>query len=301
MTPQNGKSGLWKKPLVSQLKLIRHLGLKNTILAGFSSIDFGPPLVLSEGVRNELRIAFHYHLFYVKQIPLFIEIIKENSELGDVFVTCSTPAMKSQIMNALGKTREAARVKVAENRGRNFGPMLVEFGHIFLGYDVLIHYHTKESRQKPKNYGIHWANICMLPLRKPWLLSTISLLEHNPQIGIIYGDTSRVTRGINYFWGRNALSLEKHFPIPKSDLDKQLLFPAGGMFAVRTSAIRGVLSHRWKYSDFPEEKGQLDGELHHGLERLIGYQVAKSSQLQVVLDSQTSKFRPVHGWKYIWQ
>jgi lipopolysaccharide biosynthesis protein len=50
----------------------------------------------------------------------------------------------------------------------------------------------------------------------------------------------------------------------------RLLFPAGGMFWVKTNAIRPILEFSWSYDMFPEENAQIDGAIQHGIERLIG-------------------------------
>jgi lipopolysaccharide biosynthesis protein len=42
------------------------------------------------------------------------------------------------------------------------------------------------------------------------------------------------------------------------------------MFAVRSKAISHLLDFVWGIEDFPEELGQMDGETHHMVERLIG-------------------------------
>ena len=50
----------------------------------------------------------------------------------------------------------------------------------------------------------------------------------------------------------------------------RLLFPAGGMFWVKTDAIRPLLEFPWTYEVFPGESGQIDGATQHGIERVIG-------------------------------
>ncbi len=41
-------------------------------------------------------------------------------------------------------------------------------------------------------------------------------------------------------------------------------------FWVRPAAIAQLLEHDWSYNDFPPETAQLDGTIHHAVERLIG-------------------------------
>jgi lipopolysaccharide biosynthesis protein len=42
------------------------------------------------------------------------------------------------------------------------------------------------------------------------------------------------------------------------------------MFWAKASLVRPLLDLNLQFDDFPPEKGQLDGELNHAIERIIG-------------------------------
>jgi lipopolysaccharide biosynthesis protein len=50
----------------------------------------------------------------------------------------------------------------------------------------------------------------------------------------------------------------------------RLFFPVGGMFWVKTNAIRPMLECNWMYEMFSAESGQRDGTLQHAIERMFG-------------------------------
>ena len=54
----------------------------------------------------------------------------------------------------------------------------------------------------------------------------------------------------------------------ESKLVEDIIFPAGNMFWARTSAVKDVFEIKYKDSDFPEERGQVDGTIMHAIERI---------------------------------
>ena len=70
----------------------------------------------------------------------------------------------------------------------------------------------------------------------------------------------------------------------------RLSFPAGGMFWVRTDAIKPLLVHEWTYNDFPEEADQGDGEIQHAIERMIGELPLSLGFEQAIFSQRTNRF-----------
>jgi lipopolysaccharide biosynthesis protein len=70
----------------------------------------------------------------------------------------------------------------------------------------------------------------------------------------------------------------------------KLMFPIGGMFWVKTQAIRQLLDIPWRYEMFPEEEGQMDGSLQHSVERLIGELTLANGFAHLLYDSDEDQF-----------
>jgi lipopolysaccharide biosynthesis protein len=70
----------------------------------------------------------------------------------------------------------------------------------------------------------------------------------------------------------------------------RLEFPAGGMFWVKTDAIRALLEIDWKYEKFKPESHRRDGDLQHGIERIIGELTLSQSFFHAVKLSTFDQF-----------
>jgi lipopolysaccharide biosynthesis protein len=72
-------------------------------------------------------------------------------------------------------------------------------------------------------------------------------------------------------WGSNrttTLVLAERLGIDRQDF--RLDYFAGTMFWARRETLELLRQLKLTLSDFPDEHGQRDGELHHALERLFG-------------------------------
>jgi lipopolysaccharide biosynthesis protein len=80
-------------------------------------------------------------------------------------------------------------------------------------------------------------------------------------------------------WGKNraaTLALAERLGIGPSGF--RLDYFAGTMFWARRETLEPLKRLNLAPTDFPEERGQRDGELHHALERLFGALPALSGQ-----------------------
>jgi lipopolysaccharide biosynthesis protein len=194
----------------------------------------------------------------------------------DTRVLATTPHqnIRAKLEDSLTSLGLRHDVRVTPNVGRNFGPLLVEFSGELQKTDSFIHVHSKKS--------IHSLGIAEEWLRRgtdlfltpSGLQRSFEVLTNHEEIGIIYPDASDLVRGINFRWGRSRKQLKQMFGsapgFEKVKWSGRLLFPAGGMFWVKTNAIRPILEFTWRYDMFPEENAQIDGAIQHGIERLIG-------------------------------
>jgi lipopolysaccharide biosynthesis protein len=62
------------------------------------------------------------------------------------------------------------------------------------------------------------------------------------------------------------------------------------MFVARVAAVKEILECEWNYSDFPDEAGQLDGTLQHGVERMIGALVSSKGLRHLVYQEKIHSY-----------
>jgi lipopolysaccharide biosynthesis protein len=170
----------------------------------------------------------------------------------------------------------------------------VEFAKELLDVNSFIHVHSKRSSHSP-SFSKDWIerNIRLL-LSKSLVERVVSITNSNPKLGVVFADASDLIRGINFRWGRSRAIAKKFFEslagFEEVSWSGRLSFPAGGMFWVRTDAIKPLLVHEWTYNDFPEEADQGDGEIQHAIERMIGELPLSLGFEQAIFSQRTNRF-----------
>lgn len=230
--------------------------------AGFGQIDLKP-------------VVFTAHVFYPDFVDELIPVIRELPEESTVLITTPNVDIKRELETALARPGLFLEVRLCPNRGRNFGPLLVEFGPRLRDVSSFIHVHSKKSEHGQEIQMAEWRRrLTGLFMDRHNLRKVQTLLENNPGIGLVYPEVRDLFRNLSFRWGLNKSptrqKISQNPVLSEVKWQGHLQFPAGGMFWVRTEAIAPILELDWKYDDFPTELGQLDGTLHHGIERLIG-------------------------------
>lgn len=288
--------GVSLNKLRNRAALIRSIGL----VRAFNSLRLRPifeelPEVVQLSTRRT-KIAIIVHVHYLDQVASIAETLSDIQYVGDLFITCSNPEADKYIRSELSRRRISAEVRQCPNRGRNFGPLLVEYGQALSDYETLIHFHTKRTNHAKLGYGAEWSSELIAPISMPVLKRTLDIFEENPDVGLVFGDVTHRIRAINYYWGSNAKPLNDLLDLMVKDENLPLLYPAGGMFAVRIQALTPILERKWSYADFPLENNQIDGTIQHGLERYVGHLVTQSRLKQVVYKSSKNAFCIWEGW-----
>lgn len=214
------------------------------------------------------------HVFYPEFATQLIDALKQLPKRTKIYATTPSQEIKQVLESYLEAAGNPYDVRVTPNIGRNFGPLLVEFSKELLKEESFIHVHSKKSLHSPE-ISKNWLkrNTDML-LTRIGLQQISSIIEGDPKLGLVYVDASDLLRGINFRWGRSkkiAKSTFSYLPgFEEVRWTGRLAFPAGGMFWVRTDAVRPLLEVRWSYEMFPKEESQKDGEIQHAIERLVG-------------------------------
>lgn len=166
-------------------------------------------------------------------------------------------------------------IRIAENKGRNFGPLFNEFSDHVLRKELLIHVHSKEA--KGSLYRWMWSYLLWreLALRKRCIERNMAIMA-DEKCGIIMPFSLRWMP--HYFsWLGNFEFARVLFPkiLNYSSPRAQFLYPIGGMFMSRVDAISPMLkSEVLKKSFIPEELNQVGIQVgitpEHMVERALG-------------------------------
>ena len=239
------------------------------------------PIVARSIPDKPVKIAIVLHVFYEDYVDRFCYYISRLGFPVDVFVTTTTSRIAESAESQLSRIRNVMNVKVAvvPNRGRNFAPLLVEFGKELLMYDIFGHFHSKKSLFTGSEQTL-WADYLFDTLLDPARCKYhISLLaDQASNVGLIYPTTPPSVSFMGNHWLQNVAAgkaLEKITGQKVSQFGF-ITYPIGGMFWARSSALATLLGANWSYDLFPMEEGQIDGTLQHGVERFVSVACVES-------------------------
>lgn len=241
----------------------------------------------------DVVVTIHIHYFDNLQ-----ELIAGLSKLPKSFRILITATSNLAIMevNKL-KTLNQGNISIllVPNRGRNFGPSLIYLRDEIKKSKYWLHLHSKASLHSKDRLGAVWLerNIEVL-LDTNSLSAALNVMERDPSIVLAYSDVGDLIRGINFRWGSNRHIAKRLLGGMKIQgplkWHGKIDFPAGGMFLAKTKALAWLLEYDWKSTDFPEEKGQVDGTTQHAIERMLGEVVISEGGKHLVLTSTAGKF-----------
>jgi lipopolysaccharide biosynthesis protein len=287
------------KFLFSRLKLKTIIGLFRVLLGSGPTSLFKPliwfinqraelttktplPPAISEatpkpGAIGDSKALFIVHLFFPEFVERFIAAVSKIDQPNWHFVVTSS---KQEILTHLESNLAKRSIQNVDtillpNRGRNIAPFLEGLRVHASQSDLVFHVHSKRSEHADPIKARKWADSQweLLFENKNLVERVVALFLSNPGVAIVYPVIEGLLSPWTYGWGSNARRSKKllrKLGIKSSGWER-FAFPAGGMFAMRFKDLDFLLDLELQSSDFPEEKGQLDGELHHVLERLFGY------------------------------
>ena len=162
-----------------------------------------------------------------------------------------------------------------DNRGRDIAPFLSALGYIREdGAQLLLKLHTKRSPHLEN--GDHWRVQLLDSLLDPGTAGrALEALRADPALGVLAPDGHVLS--VSAFLGANAgqvSELSRKLGIEQESVEASV-FVAGSMFYARPRIFYPLMESAICTSDFEVERGQLDGTLAHGIERLVGALTAK--------------------------
>ena len=227
---------------------------------------------------EQLSIAYFIHIHYEEYLPEVFELHQQLPESWPFYFTTTTQELAESLRANLHSGSRRVEVRVTPNRGRNFGPLLVEYSKQIASYDFAVHLHSKLSPQSSQSTARAWSN-------QLWAALGADQAVLSTALGIMtkHKDTAYFASSIGPFtwrsWGHNLTAGRELMTRIGVTLPREFWFPAGGMFLIRTEHYSALLIEQFEYSDFPVERSQLDGCIHHAMERSIGA-IAKSKDLR---------------------
>jgi predicted HAD superfamily hydrolase len=229
--------------------------------------------------KNEKKSEYLCIVIHAYYVDIFEEILEKISKLENKYklYVCHNKEQKEKINYLL----ENYKIKNYEaisciNKGRNFGPMLVEFREKIMNHDYLLHIHTKKSLRTGEDQK-KWRESIYDNLFGNSIIvdKIIESFQENNSIGLIGPCTINATE-VSY-WYYNWLSIGhllkgffNRIGINKYQKNGFINFPIGGMFWCRTIAMRQLFEYEWKYEYFEDEPLPDDGTLPHVIERSLG-------------------------------
>ena len=186
----------------------------------------------------------------------------------------------------LGGPWNNVTVILIENRGRDVSALMVGAAQYIRDYDYVCFVHDKKVSQLDTGIkGYSFSERCFQNLlgTKELVINILALFESEPYLGMLcppppnhaeYYPLLGDEWGLN-FAATQRLANELKLSCPISS-DHEPVAPLGTMFWFRPKALRQLLEHGWKYTDFPEEPIHTDGTLLHAMERIYPFVVQNS-------------------------
>lgn len=239
------------------------------------------PLRSDQNVRVHGTIAVVIHAFYADVFEALCPLLSNIPGRFDLYVSTPSDEVSALVKRSLEahSINSSAVIRVSQNRGRNFGPFLVEFSRDVLRHDFVLHMHTKKSLYTGLEQTSWRDHLYDSLIGDPDLVRAIlgQFAEH-PDLGVVYPVIASTMPYWAHHWLSNshlAPGLFQRINIADYQAEGMIDYPVGGMFWGRVEALRPLFVERFQYTDFPEEAGQTDGTLAHAIERAI-VQVVKA-------------------------
>lgn len=256
---------------------------------------------ISAPTENQQKVALCFHIFYEDFIDYYASALENFPITVDLLLTVSDIKYEKDINEKLAvlPAVNSVTVKAVPNRGRNFGPMLVEYAQRLQEYDLFCHMHSKKSLYSGRAQT-QWADYLGEFLLKDHnvISKMLNYMHDNEDTGIYYPTTFPITPDWANHWLKNKPYKAKFFEEWQIEDDSDFLsYPVGGMFWAKPKALKQLLDKQYQYEDFPAEPLPNDGSELHALERMIGLLAEKNGYKQLFYYPDVGTF--THDKSYI--
>ena len=282
--------------------------LRRPVLTTMRVVEIGAGLVFVSPVYQKLqmlrlgfaaspippvRAALLAHIFYPELWPEIVKVWHALPEGSPMLVT--TPHGMASRIRTLAGTTPLIEIYESENRGRDIAPFLTLLNTGRLDrFDAVLKIHTKKSphlRQGELRRRVFFTSLAGHSSNVQRILRQFC----DPKVGLIGPASFFRTR--RFYWMDNKAHVEKLCHRMEPNAPIHLGFFEGSMFWVRPKALAPLRRLDLQPHDFDAEEGQLDGTLHHAIERIftlaalaVGY-VTRSTRGRTLLAVEPEKFR----------
>jgi lipopolysaccharide biosynthesis protein len=217
------------------------------------------------------RIAVVVHCYYPELMPEMLDHIQKIPFDYRLYVSTDTEEKRRELLGFINARQiPKAEVRLTQNRGRDIAPKYITFRDAYDDCDYFLHLHSKKSPHTG-SWGDDWRRYLLHSLAgSPEIVRTNLRVLADKRIGLVFpvplNDTTPALR-----WGTTfnvASRLARRLGVSIRP-DYCFDYPDGSMFWGKPSAIRPLLDIGLCFEDFQPEKGQLDGEIHHAIERMV--------------------------------
>lgn len=253
---------------------------------------------------KKLNLAIALHIFYPDYIERFAKALRHFPIDFDVYLTLTDKSMEQLALDTFKGLKSCRKVelRVVPNRGRNFGPLLVEFARDLLPYDLVCHLHSKKSLFSGREQT-QWSDYLTEYLLRDRhaVVGALNAFARNDEVGVYYPVSFWLLPSWVNHWTRNRgharVWLDK---VGELDLSQDFInYPVGGMFWSRPAAIRELLEQDYTYDQFPAEPLPNDGSMLHALERLIGLLAERNGYRQLYYFPSQGCFTTDGGYRFL--
>jgi len=227
---------------------------------------------LNVNIYKRGSIAIHCHVYYPEllcELASAWRVVKNRF----IFITTNTQLKADIIKNLLVRWgEEFYKIKIVPNRGRDIAPLISLLKNELIGYEIVIHCHTKKTPQENVVFGSSW--------RYSLLKATFPVESIAKQFEDLLLDQSAgfimpwphyaIAHNVN--WGANFKRIYFLLNLLGYDIYRHtfLYFPAGSFFWARVDSLVELLRLNLRTEDFCNEPTPGDGSMAHAIERCVG-------------------------------
>lgn len=226
---------------------------------------------------NDLKIGLHIHLHYPDVLDNILERIERNSARPDLLLSVTSREGLDYVSTRLAHYKRGKTIiKRVPNRGRDFGPMITEFGHMLADYDIVGHIHGKKSLEISAGgavspFGDVWREFLFENLvggATPAIDETLFAFEKDKNIGLIFPEDPNVVGWTENYLPAQELCVKLGVA---GKLPSSIEFPVGNMFYARPQALAPIFNSSLTWDDYPAEPIGYDGTILHAMERITPF------------------------------